>query len=53
MYSGFRVVALFLTMKVLLEWELITIQRGENPSKIVYWFTLFWSGPQKPDDAQT
>lgn len=51
-YAGFRVIAIFLTMKILVDWSLIKVQRGDKPEKVVYWFTFFWSGPESDKDPK-
>jgi hypothetical protein len=49
-HTGLRVILIVLVMKILSEWSLIKIQQGNNPNKIVYWFSLFWQGPEIPED---
>ncbi|KTG08385.1 hypothetical protein AUR64_19330 [Haloprofundus marisrubri] len=49
-YAEFRVVLLFVTMTLLLERGLVSVQRGNEPGRVVYWVALFWSGPKNSDD---
>jgi len=50
-YTGLRVTIILLVMKILSEWSLIKIQRDNKPNKIVNWFSLFWQGPEDPDNG--
>jgi len=46
-HTGLRVILIVLVMKILSEWSLIKIQQGNNPNKIVYWFSLFFGKARK------
>jgi hypothetical protein len=50
-HTGLRVILIVLVMKILSEWSLVKIQRGNSPNKIVYWFSLFWQGPETPGNS--
>lgn len=50
-YMEFRVVGIFLILKILADLSVLNILEGKEPEKIVYWFTFFWSGSRIDGDS--